>query len=108
MKNPFPFQFGINTLDELININTSASDYLDSEQGLWTASIQGPDGCGKSILSLHLASKYWLNNQDKPIENKPRIVYISTDLAYHQAKKQWEAFGLGHPKERIPNSQVCN
>jgi len=96
-----PLRFGVPTLDELINPFQASA----SHTGRWTAAIVGPDGCGKSILSLHLASNYWLLNcKDRAWEREsticPRIIYVSTDLSHEQALVQWQNFGLDYPANR--------
>jgi KaiC/GvpD/RAD55 family RecA-like ATPase len=93
--NNFPFNFGIHTLDSLICPDGTKSD-PDSEIHPWTSAIQGPDGCGKSILALHLASTYRAAHP----ADEYSVIYISTDLSYHQALSQWTAFGLNEPKRR--------
>jgi KaiC/GvpD/RAD55 family RecA-like ATPase len=60
--------------------------------------LSGPDGSGKSILALHVASKYW---HDAPDGEKPICLYVSTDLSYEQAARAWKAFGLNLPKKRL-------
>jgi KaiC/GvpD/RAD55 family RecA-like ATPase len=121
--------FGIPNLDALI----------DSDQDLPRAfspsaesiAILGPDGSGKSILALHLASRYIADcerllrkekekskstetieigrkqiMQIKPAD-LPRILYISSDLKYASAEKIWKAFQLDKPNKRhIPFEKV--
>ncbi|MCA9216744.1 MAG: hypothetical protein KDB27_26930, partial [Planctomycetales bacterium] len=62
------------------------------------------DGCGKSILGLHLASHYVHDNYEiavrKKVNNAPLVLYVSTDLSSEQAHHQWKAFGLNFPANR--------
>jgi KaiC/GvpD/RAD55 family RecA-like ATPase len=97
-----PLRFGIADLDSLITPGSSSST-LPPGDIRWTAAIVGPDGCGKSILALHLASfyqKHILDTVDKAETVVPRVVYVSTDLSYQQALAQWSNFGLDLPEAR--------
>lgn len=92
-----PLRFGIDSLDELISksADVANTEYKES----WTAAVIGPDGCGKSILGLHLASTYW-EDSNKSGPGSPRVIYASTDLSYEQALRQWKNFGLDFPTFR--------
>lgn len=103
-----PLEFGVPGLDKLIDPRDEQKS-ANANNVRWTAAIVGPDGCGKSILSLHLASTYWdINcNPEKIAEGTPedpqtapKVIYVSTDLSYGQAEAQWKNFGLGYPRER--------
>jgi len=88
-------RFGIPTLDNMIDMPTAASPQ--------TACVIGADGCGKSILALHLASSYWLDAKSLAgavPDDLPCIVYVSTDFSYEQANGAWKAFGLNYPALR--------
>lgn len=87
-----PFQFGISGLDNLI---WSGAKPIGNHPP-FTACIVGPDGCGKSLVALHLASQYFSDHSD----DGAKVVYVSTDLSYQQAEGQWKSFGLNKPKTR--------
>ncbi|HJQ82917.1 MAG TPA: ATPase domain-containing protein [Candidatus Binatia bacterium] len=57
--------------------------------------IIGPDGAGKSILALHLASRYLAD-----AGCQPRVIYASTDLPYANALGSWHRFALHVPNAR--------
>lgn len=101
MDEPFPLQFGVDSFDELL-----AGPRAEPNRGLvpsttpTSVAISGPDGSGKSILALHLASTYW-SNADGDNSEKPICLYISTDLSFEQADQAWKAFGLNKPKSRL-------
>lgn len=66
--------------------------------------IIGPDGVGKSVFALHLASRYSAECQRRKV--KPLVFYISTDLNHEIAKEMWRNFGLGTPAaDRDPFSK---
>jgi KaiC/GvpD/RAD55 family RecA-like ATPase len=57
----------------------------------------GPDGTGKSVFSLHLASQYlWDLRSTVPtdVAGFPKIIYISTDLRFEMAERMFESFQL--------------
>lgn len=92
--------FGVACIDSLIapkslayNVN---SDKAPSEQKPVVACIAGPDGVGKSILSLTAASTF----ASSMAKADGRVVYASTDLNFLQANKAWQYFGLDHPLSR--------
>lgn len=97
-----PLRFDIKGLDDLISPQPQL-DQSDAANHTWTAAIQGPDGCGKSLLGLHLASHYWHSHRTSSTP-RPSIIYVSTDLSFHQANSQWEGFGLDQPALR--NEQI--
>ncbi|HXQ68850.1 MAG TPA: ATPase domain-containing protein, partial [Pyrinomonadaceae bacterium] len=123
MLKPQVLRFGIQSFDRLIGkvkpesdeepvYGIDISDPDDSDQaqqngqpkGLPITSsicLAGPDGTGKSILSLHLASRYLTDclldciKRTQPARcPNPRVLYISTDLTYKMALKGWRDFGL--------------
>jgi KaiC/GvpD/RAD55 family RecA-like ATPase len=68
-------------------------------------SIIGPDGTGKSVFGLHLASQYIadavaLKRRPETICHLPRVLYVSTDLKHHVAEVMWRNFGLDKPNQR--------
>lgn len=101
-----PFEFGIDGLDDLI---APKNDTVLPANGVWTAAIVGPDGCGKSLLALHLASNYWQRTSTSGI--RPHVLYISTDLSHDQAAQHWGTFGLDFPRwrrERLKSAYECS
>src|ERR1044072_8258087 len=65
--------------------------------------LAGPDGTGKSVLSLHLASQYLtdcLANDSSGSCQHLKVLYISTDLTYKMALKGWNHFALNQPFKR--------
>jgi KaiC/GvpD/RAD55 family RecA-like ATPase len=117
-------RFGIESLDRLIGTVTSNPDDLygidvtepeerkscqQNGAGLPITSsicLAGPDGTGKSILSLHLASRYLADSLVECVQTSPshcpiiKVLYISTDLTYKMALKGWNHFALDHPFKR--------
>ncbi len=87
------FRFGISELDELVTERRGLVP-----EGPWSAAIIGPDGTGKSILAMHVASDFIRSYREADIF--PRVVYVSTDLSLSQAKSTWNAFGLSRPELR--------
>lgn len=67
--------------------------------------IAGPDGAGKSVLAMHLASRYCADCIQSGVEGPPcpQVFYVSTDLTHSVAKRIWANFGLYAPNaRRIP------
>ncbi|MBK8151242.1 MAG: AAA family ATPase [Acidobacteria bacterium] len=63
----------------------------------------GPDGVGKSVLSLHLAWRYLAENFGN--RTSPAVFYVSTDLNEDIARRMWANFGLDQPSnDRDPFS----
>ena len=58
----------------------------------------GEDGVGKSILAMHIASKY---RADSGAGKPPYIIYASTDLSHSRAQLSWEHFALNYPAARV-------
>ena len=86
-------KFGIDPLDQFFQ--QPDDDSLNQKN--WTGVIMGPDGCGKSLLALHMAAEYWRNHRGP----KPFVIYVSTDFSHGQANQAWAQFGLGSPAERL-------
>lgn len=99
-KHQYTIRFGIPALDQLISGRESAPGGIPIERGRSsTLSILGPDGTGKSVLGLHLASHYLLDHCK--CERLPIVLYVSTDLSYSIARdRTWTPFGLEYPADR--------
>lgn len=123
-----PLRFGIPSLDRLFY--THGATKSDAGIELWpedrdetqdgdgyqqvSMCIIGPSGTGKSILGLHLASRYWadsglwedIREQQCKAEGAnfqefyPSVVYVSTDLGIARARETWKNFRLNFPNER--------
>src|SRR6267154_6887847 len=125
MTMPTVIRFGIRSLDRLIGTvdgdkrlygiglsePTQIKDNKRTSDGLpMTASVclSGPDGSGKSVFSLHMASHYLGDCLSECLSSTarkrncsvPRVLYISTDLTYKMALKGWDQFALNLPIER--------
>lgn len=110
MPGPFLLRFGIPSLDRLI---TGEGEDTQKTGGLpngirlgksesTSLCIVGPDGTGKSVLGLHLASRYASDCWEISCgHSTPRVLYVSTDLNYEVAEKRlWDAFKLACPTRR--------
>jgi KaiC/GvpD/RAD55 family RecA-like ATPase len=127
-RNPAvaPLPFGIPQLDQLFNYpGLAAPELKQLTLSRTSLAIVGPDGTGKSVFGLHLASSYhavlrhrWqknflankANNSDgEAVPNRvevpegcpPLVLYISTDLRFAAAKKVWDNFYLDYPWQRF-------
>lgn len=91
--------FGIPELDRLLDLKRGHF-YAPREDDnkLTSIALLGPDGTGKSVLALHLVSRYFADSY-KP-EDAPTILYISTDLRFEKAERIWQNFALNIPYER--------
>lgn len=112
MAHPVVLRFGIPSLDRLICRAAQAPPAADQlEQIALEASgmraapnesisvcIIGPDGTGKSIFSLHLASRYAADLM--AANDDARVLYVSTDLRHSMADAIWDSFGLNSPNAR--------
>ena len=92
-ESPRGLSFGSACIDQLID--PTQLIYAAGDRDPVVACIIGPDGVGKSILSLTAASTYAASSP-----SDRRVIYASTDLNFHQAKSTWEHFGLDDPKRR--------
>ncbi|HEY6390100.1 MAG TPA: hypothetical protein VIX89_02410 [Bryobacteraceae bacterium] len=102
-------RFGIPALDDLFG-SYSLSHRADgipvsTDKDQARLTIIGPAGSGKSILALHLASRYaadvftrWTRAGCKG--TPPKVIYVSTDLTLEKAQAMWEAFRLDRPNLR--------
>jgi len=80
-----------------------------SDDSTTSICIIGPNGTGKSLFAMHLASRYtadclaWWSRSDKKFF--PKVLYVSTDLKDRMAKDMWGRFYLDFPNQRyIPFS----
>jgi KaiC/GvpD/RAD55 family RecA-like ATPase len=62
--------------------------------------ITGPGGTGKSILAMHLASRYVADCWDAN-NSASKVLYVSTDLKFEVAANVWRRFGLNRPNSRV-------
>jgi hypothetical protein len=64
--------------------------------------IVGPDGAGKSVLAMHLASRYLADcvaGGDGEMA-LPHVFYVSSDLSHPVAETVWRNFALHAPNAR--------
>jgi KaiC/GvpD/RAD55 family RecA-like ATPase len=111
LHRPCLLRFGIPSLDRLVTgesavVETKSdlpSGIVLDEVGSVSLSIVGPDGTGKSVLGLHLASRYITDCFERRNEHKlPVVFYVSTDLNYEIAENRlWKAFHLEKPNQRM-------
>lgn len=99
-------RFGIPGLDRLLGQGKQRAD------GTWeygatvernhstTVCIIGRDGTGKSVLALHLVSRYLADAKGANEASKIGCIYVSTDLSFSKARSIWMAFGLDKPNLR--------
>ncbi len=94
--------FGIPSLDELLGHPAardeafSSADFgfvLGEREKSTSLCLIGPDGTGKSVLALHLASQYAATT----LHGSTRILYASTDLSFTKAREIWTGFVLDRP-----------
>lgn len=126
MSLPKTLRFGIQSLDKLIGTisledgterfginlakpsgeNGIETNYRTPAPIISSICLTGPDGMGKSVFSMHLASQYLADciREAKTTTNSkrelPRVLYISTDLSYKMALKGWLDFALDAPLSR--------
>jgi KaiC/GvpD/RAD55 family RecA-like ATPase len=106
-------RFGIPSLDTLfggerfdghgeesgIALPRSDSRSVDSSDTGVSICISGPDGTGKSILGMHMATRY-VADCARFGASRPTVLYISTDLKFRMADRMWKNFGLDLPNQR--------
>src|SRR6266404_5982051 len=100
---PKILRFGINSLDALFGDTGEAPGIKLTGDGKGATSlcILGPDGTGKSVLALHLASRYLADCLDESEAGfVPRVLYVSTDLRRDMAELMWRNFLLDQPNRR--------
>src|ERR1700687_586363 len=100
-------RFGIPSLDDLFgsfSLSHRAHGIPMSKDHFGKLSIIGPEGSGKSILALHLASRYAADvlTRGRARHKKPltKVIYISTDFTHVKANQMWEVFKLNRPNLR--------
>src|ERR1700746_1777462 len=106
-----PMRFGISSLDRLLG-SKRQSEYQDASDicpndfgfafpsgGSTSFCIIGTHGTGKSVLTLHLASRYFADYLAS--DSFARVFYISTDLSFSMAEDLWYRFALHMPCDRI-------
>ncbi len=98
-------RFGIPSLDRLLGRpepqQGAEVDYgiaLDGQST--TICIVGTDGTGKSVLALHLASRYIADSYAPQSASPTNACYVSTDLGLPKAKAIWERYRLSRPNAR--------
>lgn len=101
-------RFGIPTLDNLFLGNEKRDlapggvvlPEVDGKTERTSMCIVGPDGSGKSLFALHLASRYAadvavsMSGLQPP---SPHVIFVSTDFSYARAQSAWDNFDLDHP-----------
>jgi KaiC/GvpD/RAD55 family RecA-like ATPase len=100
-------RFGIPSLDALfgdiedkgIRLPAGGGDSTEPLHSSVSVCISGPDGTGKSILGLHLASRY-AGDCARAEATGQKVLYISTDLKFGMASKVWTDFALDSPDLR--------
>jgi KaiC/GvpD/RAD55 family RecA-like ATPase len=103
--------FGIPSLDRLLGQAAAPQDRsgdapfgfrLQNAAESTTFCLIGPDGTGKSIFALHLASEYWrrVHSNKERTGKSPKILYASTDLSTQRAQEVWKSFWLHRPQTR--------
>lgn len=122
-----PIRFGIPSLDQLLGrpqprvywydftrddesaatfgIDVSPSDASKGRES-FTICLIGSDGTGKSILAMHLASRYLADRAENAAGF--RVIYASTDLSSDRARTTWDNFALGFPNYRVPDPFDCS
>src|SRR6185312_7371047 len=88
-------KFGIDSLDKLLDEKGAGMKVPAGEATSFC--LIGPDGTGKSVFSLHLASRYLESIAERDARSK--VIYVSTDLRWGLATKMAKSFGLCEPKD---------
>jgi len=124
-------RFGIPSLDELLELRTEEESDIrsrantkankprgrakskETEKTVESYAIVGADGSGKSVLALHLASRYhadcWALTKRAGEPRTPRILYVSSDLKSESANLVWKNFGLDKPNTRhVPFERISD
>jgi len=91
-KSP-SLRFGIPTLDRILGHKDGEGN---QGHGIWSLCIIGPDGTGKSILAMHVATEFMRVARGGSF----RAIYASTDLRYDSANATFHQFALHCPDLR--------
>lgn len=107
-------RFGIPTLDRLLDDRPAVGGagetggvHLPEGEGIGSGAttslcILGPNGTGKSLLAMHLTSRYVADCAGgKPKPFVPLAFYVSTDLKREMAEGTWKRFYLDRPRQRV-------
>ncbi|MCX6345199.1 MAG: hypothetical protein NT018_08990, partial [Armatimonadetes bacterium] len=97
-------RFGIPSLDHLCGKPDKDSPEGMGIHGATSMCIIGGDGTGKSVLGLHMASRYLADRLHQYQEAKndlPRVLYASSDLSHGVAQNMWSNFRLNEPNKRF-------
>lgn len=98
-------RFGIPSLDDLFGTYSLSHRGdgipVSSTDEKARLAIIGPAGSGKSLLALHLASRYIADGFTRSNGQRyPKVVYLSSDLTLEKAVLMWDAFRLNRPNLR--------
>jgi len=92
---PTHLSFKISTLNALFVPKDPVNGLLlPNPPNTTSLCLIGPDGTGKSVFALHLASAYCDGLSEKDRANRVRVLYVSTDLKYHRAVEVLDHFGM--------------
>jgi KaiC/GvpD/RAD55 family RecA-like ATPase len=93
-------KFGIPSLDELVQVPEQATSTALASCPTSLAII-GPDGTGKSVFALHLASRYLADCMEAAAGDVlPHVIYVSSDFKHGGANRVWDIFKLNGPNWR--------
>jgi KaiC/GvpD/RAD55 family RecA-like ATPase len=102
-----PLLFGVPQLDELLGFKNIEDIHYENWRGSCNSlAIVGPDGTGKSVFALHIASayhaflRYAQDRSDTNDQCAPLVFYVSSDLKYDAALRAWQNFYLDYPWQR--------
>ena len=94
---------GVDSLDELLSGGGPTLKQhgiaLESANTATSLCVVGPDGTGKSILAMHVASHYVADCVELG-KAPPCALYVSTDLTHTMARSMWRGFALDRPNSR--------
>jgi len=94
-------RFGIPTLDNLFLGNEKRDlapggvvlPEVNGRTERTSMCIVGPDGSGKSLFALHLASRYAADvavSMSRLQSPSPHVIFVSTDFSYARAQSAWD------------------
>lgn len=96
-------RFGIPSLDQLWGSPGDGLPHGFRAHGSTSLCIMGGDGVGKSVIGLHLASRYLADYSEVDGYRPPGVIYAASDLSHEVAETMWTSFRLDQPSER----RVC-